>query len=86
MRSVFEHLRSVFSLVIVDCPPILSVPETAALSAQMDGTLLVIEAERTRAPVVLRAREQIKAAGGSVRGVVMNKSRQYIPKLLYNLL
>lgn len=86
VQSAFAHLRSVFSLIIVDCPSILSVPETAALSAQMDGTLLVIEAERTRAPVVSRAREQIEAAGGSVRGVVMNKRRQYIPKLLYNLL
>lgn len=86
VRATYAALRRAFTLVIVDCPPILTTPDTAVLSEYADGVLLVVEAERTRSPVIVRAKEEIQAAGGSVKGVIMNKRRYYIPRFIYNRL
>jgi len=86
LRQAYARLKEAFRLIIVDCPPIMISPDTTALSGYADGVILVIEAEKTRIPVVVRAREEIENADGVVRGIVMNKRRHYIPAPIYKLL
>ncbi len=57
--------------VIFDCPPLLNIPDSLALSSYMDGIVLVVEGSRT-------SREQIQEAtkllnGKPLLGLVMNK-------------
>jgi Mrp family chromosome partitioning ATPase len=86
LRQLYDQLRSMFHLIIVDCPPIMISPDAARLSGCADGVILVIEAEHTRVPVISRAKDKIEDAGGSIYGVVMNKRRHYIPAAIYRLL
>ncbi|MBX9635804.1 MAG: CpsD/CapB family tyrosine-protein kinase [Magnetospirillum sp.] len=86
LRQCYSRLKETFRLIIIDCPPIMTSPDTTALSGYSDGVVLVIEAEKTRVPVVVRCREEIENADGVVRGIVMNKRRQYIPSVIYKLL
>ena len=51
-----------------------------------DATLVVVEAELTRAAVARRLVEQIDDAGGQVIGAVLNKRSFYIPRWLYRSL
>jgi protein-tyrosine kinase len=86
LRQTYARLKETFRLTIVDCPPIMTAPDTTALSGYSDGVIMVIEAEKTRIPVVVRAREEVENADGVVRGIVMNKRRHYIPAPIYKLL
>ncbi len=63
-------------LVVVDCPPVLPCREAASRGAVADGTLLVVEAERTRRADIAQAREVLEQLGATMLGVVLNKRRK----------
>ncbi len=83
VRDLYTALRQRYTLVLVDCPPLMSVMEIAALSEVADGVILVVAAESTRVPVIQRARANLEAGGATILGVVFNKRRNYIPSFLY---
>jgi Mrp family chromosome partitioning ATPase len=49
-----------------------------------DITLVVVEAESTRAPVIQNLVRRIEAGGGAVFGAVLNKRRFFIPRFVYS--
>lgn len=73
MRAVLERLGGDADLVIVDSPPLRAVADSAILSSFLDGTLLVIEAGRSRRRALRMAREALERAGAKVVGVVLNR-------------
>jgi protein-tyrosine kinase len=83
--EAFQYLRGRFDAVLVDSSPVLR-PGTMALSSKADGVVLVVEAEKTRWPVALRAKNLIEASGGTLLGVVLNKRRYHIPQGVYGWL
>jgi Mrp family chromosome partitioning ATPase len=83
LPQLFERLRRLFNVVIIDCPPALTAAGYVSTSALADSCLLVVEANRTRVPVVRRAMEEIEAAGGKLQGLVLNKRKHYIPSWIY---
>ena len=82
----WEHLRDRFDLIIIDTPPATLFPDGVALVRQVDGVVLVFEAERTRWPVTLSVKKNILKNGGKILGIVFNKRRFYIPQWLYKWL
>jgi len=56
------------------------------LSQKVDGIVLVVEAEKTRWPVVESVKERITRSGGKILGIVFNKRRYHIPKWIYKTL
>ena len=74
MRSVLEQLKTGFDLLIVDSPPVQAVTDATILSSFLGGTLLVIDASRSRRRVVHQAREGLDRAGARVLGAVLNRS------------
>ena len=86
LPQLFHRLRNVFNVIIIDCPPVLSAAGYVSASGLADSCLLVVEAGRTRVPVVRRAMEEIEAAGGKLQGVVLNKRKHYIPSWIYRRL
>lgn len=73
MQAVMELLRKDADLVIFDSPPLQAVTDAAVLSAFVDGTLLVVNAGRTRRGQLRKARETLARAGANVLGVVLNR-------------
>jgi len=57
-----------------------------SISKQVSGTIMVVQAERTRLPVVKEAISLIQSQGGKVIGSVLLERKFYIPKHLYSLL
>jgi Mrp family chromosome partitioning ATPase len=86
LPQLFNRLRSVFNVIIIDCPPVLTGAGYVSASGLADSCLLVVEAGRTRVPVVRRAMEEIEAAGGKLQGLVLNKRKHYIPSWIYRRL
>ena len=72
-RSVLARLTESADLVILDSPPLQAVTDAAILSALSDGTLLVVDAGRTRRGAVRQGREALAKAGARVLGVALNR-------------
>lgn len=86
IEKTLSHLRLGFDLIVLDSQAVLTEAFGMALAGLVDGSVLVVEAEGTRAPVALECRRLIEAGGGYVIGSVLNRRRLYIPKALYRLL
>jgi len=64
--------ESSFELILCDSPPVISVADGIALSAQCDGVVLVVRAGLLAHDVVRRAVEHIESVKGRILGVVLN--------------
>jgi capsular exopolysaccharide synthesis family protein len=72
MARLLEDVAPEAGAVLLDCPPVLPVTDAAALSAHVDGTLVVASAKATGAKVVARALEVLGQVGAPVMGTVLN--------------
>jgi Mrp family chromosome partitioning ATPase len=77
-------LRKLYDLILIDSPATTKSALGPALAKKTDRVLLVIEADRTRVPVVAAAARAIEVNGGRVLGVVLNKRRFRVPRLFYH--
>ena len=76
MQVILERLKVGDDLVIFDSPPLRAVSDSAILSSFLDGTVLVIDAERSRRPDVRLARAALDRAGATVFGAVLNRIKR----------
>ena len=84
--AFWEPLKERFDLLIVDSPPATLFPDGMGLVSQVDGVILVVEAEKTRWQVALTVKEKILKHNGNLLGTVFNKRNLYIPDFLYKRL
>lgn len=82
IRMHVDSFRIQYRLVILDSPPVGKFPRAAALSSVCDGTVLVVQAERTSTRALQAARENVERLGGQVVGLVFNRARQRLPAWL----
>ncbi|MDP6717522.1 MAG: CpsD/CapB family tyrosine-protein kinase, partial [Pirellulaceae bacterium] len=82
-HSLIEILKLEYSWVLFDLP-IVSECHFPTLISNLDGLLLVVEAERLRRQVVMRAKEQLENNDAKVLGVVFNKRQHHVPNWIYN--
>jgi Mrp family chromosome partitioning ATPase len=81
--QALDKLRDAFSLIVTDAPPLSSSFEGVAFSVFADATIMVVEAEKTRAPVALDLSERLTDMGAHLVGFVFNKRKFYVPEYLY---
>jgi succinoglycan biosynthesis transport protein ExoP len=74
VKEIFARLRDAFDLVLIDSPPILPVTDAVVLSKDVDATLLVVAAYRSRSGDVQRAAEKLAQVDARVVGVVLNEA------------
>lgn len=76
MHEMIELLKTEADVVLFDTPPVLAVADTSILASQVDGTLLVVWAGRTRGELLVQAVERLQSLGIQPLGVVLNKLAQ----------
>jgi protein-tyrosine kinase len=86
LDRILAQTLQLVDIVLIDAPPILADVASMVLTRSAGGVVLVVEAERTRAPIVEQARRAIESNGGRLLGVVMNKRRYHIPPAIYRRL
>jgi protein-tyrosine kinase len=84
--NIWDKLKEKFDLILIDSSSDANTSESIAISRDVDGVLLVIEAEKTRKKVVKNIKNRINANGGTIIGVIFNKRRYHIPEYLYRKL
>lgn len=83
IRAALQSAEGAFDWVIVDGPPVVESPDAATLAGLVDGVILVLHAGRAKRPVVARAVEMLRKAGGRVVGTVLNRRVHEIPGFIY---
>lgn len=86
MEQALEHMRVLFDLIVIDSQAVLKDAFGISFAKLANGSILVVEAERARAPVIMETRRMLESGGGNIIGAVLNKRRFYIPRFIYRLL
>ncbi|MNZ78010.1 Tyrosine-protein kinase YwqD [compost metagenome] len=73
MVDVMEYAASYYDRVLVDCPPVLGVPDTNALVSKCDGVLLLMQNARTQLDKAKEAKHALQFAKANILGVILNK-------------
>ena len=70
--EVLLELHGLASVVVIDCPPLLSVSDSAIVSGKVDGTLLVVRAGVSSRKTLTRAADLLEHIGAPVLGAVLH--------------
>ena len=73
IKKLFKDLRSQYALTIVDTAPFLLVSETAAVSTELDGFIVVVAWEQTTDHVLQDLKKAMDLARINIIGSVMNR-------------
>lgn len=76
MTEVIKDLRKRFDYVVVDSAPTLPVSDAKALSRQVDGVLIVIQAGRASLPQVRQTLTTLEQVNATILGLVLNKATE----------
>lgn len=83
LRQILDSTTQGFDWVLLDGPPVLESPDASALSTLADGVVLVVQAGRTKRPVLTRTADLLGKAGARVLGSVLNRRVLEIPEFIY---
>ncbi len=73
LKAILAEASAQYDMVIVDSPPILGLADTPLLSSIASGTLMVIEAGKTRTRAATEALGRLRQAGANVVGAVLTR-------------
>lgn len=85
-RAFLTLMATVFARIVVVGALDVEAPSARRLHGLVDATILLVRAEATRAPAMLRTREAVLAAGGDILGFVFTGRRHHLPEALYRWL
>lgn len=89
MKEFLVEIRDFFDVIIIDSPPIIAVIDSEILAKQVDGTILVISADKTVNRLLKDAVELLTKSKVSFLGTVLNNFKYksgygYYYKYYYN--
>ena len=79
-----EAVREQYDFILLDAAPLLTSPQTRAISSKADGVIIIIEANRTRWEVMRDLKQRLENDGANLVGSFINKRSFVIPKWLYH--
>lgn len=75
-HKLVQELRAQADFVLIDCPPVLPVPDSLAVAQMVDGVILVAAAHRTSKRSIVHAFELLEQVGTPIVGSVLNGVRE----------
>lgn len=86
LRTIVGQVLADCELCLVDVPGLNRAPEASAVVRSLDAVVLVVEANRHRAPVVRRNLTHLRSLGTPVLGAVVNELVHEVPVLVQKIL
>jgi Mrp family chromosome partitioning ATPase len=86
LPELWQDLRGQYDDIVLDLPAASSSRLGLTSAALCDGVVVVLEAEKTRAPVVENLIASLRAVRAPILGTVMNRRRFHLPKRVYQWL
>ncbi|HEV2904632.1 MAG TPA: polysaccharide biosynthesis tyrosine autokinase, partial [Pyrinomonadaceae bacterium] len=72
MDRLMAVLKSHYTHIVFDSPPIASFTDSVLISSLVDGVLLVVQGDRVSRTIVRRSRQVLQEVGAKIFGVVLN--------------
>lgn len=72
-RSLMAYLKDEYDQIIIDSPPVLGLADVPRLASIVDGTLIVMEANRSHRGAIAAAMRRLTAARARIIGAVLVK-------------
>lgn len=72
MINLIEKLKEKYDIIILDSAPLLAVTDAQILSREVDGTILVTRAGRTKRESVIEAKNLLIKVGANIIGIVLH--------------
>ena len=82
-KQLVKTLKGQFHIVLIDTPPVLPVTETKVLATQLDGMVLVVEANRTQQNTLEKSIEILNYMKAPLLGVILNKVKRISNEYYY---
>lgn len=79
LDHLLTQLKQKFNFILFDAAPACEFPDAYALAPKVDGTILVVESEKTLIVDAQRVKRDLERAGGRILGVVLNRYKDYTP-------
>lgn len=73
--NLLRDLSTKFDYILIDAPPVLSAADSVTAAAQADAVIVVVDSQRTEFHELERMSAEIRRAGGSVAGAILNRER-----------
>lgn len=86
LPELWQDLRRQYDDIVLDLPAASSSRLGLVCASLCDGVVVVLEAEKTRAPVVENLIASLRAVRAPILGTVMNRRRFHLPKRVYQWL
>jgi capsular exopolysaccharide synthesis family protein len=83
--TFLDEVRTRYDFVLFDSAPILGYSDSLTISTKMDGVIIVAEANHTRYETIISIETYLQGRA-NIYGIVLNKRRFVIPKVLYNII
>jgi capsular exopolysaccharide synthesis family protein len=83
IASLFQHLRHQYDLIVMDCAPVLPVPDSLLLTQHADAAILAVLRDVSRVPAVYAAYQRLSALGVTILGAVVNGAQEDVYSSYY---
>lgn len=72
LGELIEALEANSDIVLLDSPPVLAVADPLILASKIDGTVLILDADKTHRSAGVHARGELERVGATIIGSVLN--------------
>lgn len=77
MQNLITNLSTKADIIIYDAPPVLSVTDAQILSTKVDGTIIVLRANKTERSEMSDTLDLINHVNGNIIGTVLNDVKKH---------
>ncbi len=81
MNKVLDVLRSHYSIIIIDTPPVLLATDALTVGVKSDGMLFLLRARKTQREQIQEARQRIARLEIRMLGYVINNVKSFLPQV-----
>lgn len=86
MTDFIDYIGQRYDHLIFDLAPISGAADSVLIARNLDGIVIVLEAEVSRWEPVTEMVENARNAGVNILGAIINKKPYYIPEMLYRII
>lgn len=73
MERFIALVRQYYDLILIDAPPVIAMSDTLVLARSADGVVLIVSADQTKTPGLVKAKEMLEANNANIAGIVVNR-------------
>lgn len=73
-EKLLSKLKSIFDIIILDCPPIIGLSDTLVLTKHSDANIMVVSNKKTKVESLEKAKKTFEQIEAPITGVIINKA------------